>query len=112
MADRFAIVVLARARLDVEAIYSWLHERSPGGANRWYAAFHESANSLAIASDRHGLAPESAFVSQPVRQCVFKTPAGRNYRLLYLVVGAQVRILRVRGPGQPPVQLSDDEYNG
>jgi hypothetical protein len=46
------------------------------------------------------LAPESAEVDYPVQQFLFKTPRGRKYRILYTIVGDEVRVLHVRGPGQ------------
>jgi plasmid stabilization system protein ParE len=31
----YRVVVLARARLDVDVIYDWIADRSPEGAQRW-----------------------------------------------------------------------------
>ncbi len=104
---RFHVKILSRARADVAAIYSWLNQRTSVGANRWYQAFIDSANSLEYQPNRHALAPEAAVVAKPIRQCFFKTPAGRLYRILFLMVGDEVRILRVRGPGQSQVQSED-----
>ena len=42
-----------------------------------------------------------------VRQALFKTRRGRIYRMLFTIVGNEVRILRVRGPGQAPVVADD-----
>lgn len=38
-----------------------------------------------------------------VRQALFKTRRGRVYRALFFLEGRDVFILRVRGPGQAPV---------
>jgi plasmid stabilization system protein ParE len=103
----FHVNILSRARVDVDAIYSWLSERTLVGASRWYGAFIDSANSLEYQPDRHGLAPEATVVAEPIRQCFFKTPVGRLYRILFLIVGDEVRILRVRGPGQSQVRAGE-----
>jgi len=57
--------------------------------------------------DSFGLAPEGELLVEDIRQCLFKTPKGRSYRVLYLIESDKVVVLRVRGPGQPP--LSADE---
>jgi len=101
------VVILRRADEDTSAIYVWLAKRSVAGAGRWYRTFLDAAASLSSNPFRCGSAPESAAVGYDVRQHLFKTPRGRKYRLLYLVTGDEVRILRIRGPGQAPVTGSD-----
>jgi plasmid stabilization system protein ParE len=101
------VVILRRADEDTNTIYVWLAKRSVAGAGRWYRAFLDAAASLSSDPFRCGSAPESATVGYDVRQHLFKTPRGRKYRLLYLVTDDEVRILRIRGPGQAPVTGSD-----
>ena len=38
---------------------------------------------------------------------VFKTPHGRNYRLLFIIMEGEVRVLRVRGPHQKRLSRRD-----
>jgi plasmid stabilization system protein ParE len=104
---KFRVVLLRHAEDDTNAIYIWLAKRSVAGAGHWYHAFLDAAESLSNNPSRCGLAPESAAVGYEIRQHLFKTPRGRKYRLLYLVAGNEVRILRVRGPGQAPVAGAD-----
>jgi plasmid stabilization system protein ParE len=103
----YRVFVLRRAEEDTDAIYLWLAKRSTAGAARWYRAFLDAAASLSEHPQRCGLAPESAAVGYEVRQHFFKTRRGWKYRLLYVVAGEEVRILRVRGPGQAPVDTTD-----
>jgi plasmid stabilization system protein ParE len=110
VASEYSVVVLARARGDVDAIYTWLRRRSPSGAVRWYTAFLQAANSLGVNPDRHGFAPESTEVGRAIHQKIFKTRSGRNYRMLFIIFDNEVRVLRVRGPGQPP--LSSNALSG
>jgi plasmid stabilization system protein ParE len=103
----YRVVILRRADADTNAIYVWLAKRSVAGAGRWYRAFLNAAASLSNNPFRCGSAPESVAVGYDVRQHLFKTPRGRKYRLLYLVTGDEVRVLRIRGPGQAPVTGAD-----
>ncbi len=101
------VTVLRRARRDIDHILEWIGKRSRPGAARWHAALQEAVAGLREDPTRFALAPESEDLGQPVRERLFKTRRGRVYRLLFLVVGSDVRILRVRGPGQAP--LTEDE---
>ena len=105
----FAVHIASRAWSDADAIFAWIAARSPAGASRWYAAFLSAARELASNPDRYGLAPESEVVGRPIRQQFFKTRRGRVYRLLFVVQHDEVTILRIRGPGQPPVSANEIE---
>ena len=107
MESRFQVILLRLAREDVDSIYEWLTERSPAGASRWYSALLDASKSLETVPDRHALAPEASEVTEPVRQCLFRTRAGRLYRILFVIAGCEVRILRVRGPGQQLIATND-----
>jgi plasmid stabilization system protein ParE len=96
-----------RARADVDHIYNWINARSPQGAIRWYAAFLDAASKLSIEPARHPKALDCEHLSEEIRECFFRTPRGRTYRLLFLIRASEVRVLRVRGPGQPPVTPDD-----
>ena len=109
MDQQFKVKLLRLAQEDVDSIFCWLQERSAGGANRWYSAFQEAAMELSREPERYGLAPEASMLTEAVRQRFFKTKAGRLYRILFLIVDAEVRVLRVRGPGQEMVQLDAPE---
>lgn len=53
------------------------------------------------------LAPEAEDIGEEIRQTLFRTRAGRTYRVLFIIVGDEVRVLRIRGAGQAPVTLED-----
>jgi len=42
-----------------------------------------------------------------IHQALFKTPRGRRYRIVFELTETEIRILRVRGPGQPPLRRRD-----
>jgi plasmid stabilization system protein ParE len=103
----YRVVVLARARLDVVTIYDWIADRSLEGAQRWLEQFEEATATLETNPFIAPLAPESGSFDIEVRHILFRTRSGRTYRAVFTVVDGEVRLLRVRGPGQPPLQPRD-----
>lgn len=102
------VVIQERARDDIDEILEWIGKRSPEGARRWLAELWTSIDDLAHEPDRFALAAEAARLGVSVRERLFRTRRGRNYRLLFLVDRLVVRVLRVRAPGQRPVETLDE----
>jgi plasmid stabilization system protein ParE len=105
----YTVVLLDRARGDVQPIYDWIAERSPEGAERWFAGFEEAVTALQVNPFVSPIAPEDEFFAYEIRHLIFQTRRGRPYRAILTVVGDQVRILRVRGSGQPPLTPQGSE---
>jgi plasmid stabilization system protein ParE len=103
----YTVRTLPRAEFDAQQIYDWISERSPDGARRWWLAFEEACDRLKRETVDHALAPEADWIGREIRQSLFKTPQGRYYRLLYVIVGNEVRVIRVRGPGQPDLKVDE-----
>lgn len=103
----FVVRSSPRAESDTQRIYDWIRERSAQGAKRWWLAFEEACKRLSAQPNNFGLAPEAFQAGYDVRQILFQTIHGHPYRALYVIIEGEVRILRVRGPGQPILQ--DDE---
>ena len=99
--------VLPRAKKDFRHIFSYIEAQSVQGSNRWKDAFRECTNRVASNPERIARAPENDFAKLELRQALFKTPKGLTYRMVFTVLDETVLILRVRGPGQPP--LTEDE---
>lgn len=99
--------IFPRAEQDAQKIFDWIAERSPQGANSWFAALEAATQKVLHDSSIYALAPENELVNCGLRQFLFKTRQGNLYRGLFTVVDDEVRILRIRGPGQPP--LAPDE---
>lgn len=104
---RYRVIVLARARHDVASIYDWIAERTTEGAQRWLEQFEKAAAALEANPFIAPLAPESGSFDIEIRSIAFRTRAGRTYRAVFTVADDEVRILRVRGPGQPPLRSAD-----
>ena len=103
----FRVSTLPRAEADVRAIARYVRERSPRGADAWLTAFEQAIHHLEQFADGCGEAAENGQFEIEVRQALFKTRRGRVYRLLFTIVDDEVRILRVRGPGQASVDSEE-----
>lgn len=99
--------ILRRAARDAQQIFDYIKERSPQGAVAWWTAFNESANSAAERPLGYGLLQKDHLVSYQLQQALFKTRNGRVYRFMFTVVEDELRILRVRGPGQPGLETDE-----
>jgi plasmid stabilization system protein ParE len=103
----FAVRVLHRAQIDADLILRWISERSPECAIRWSQVYDKSLLDRRRDANEHKLAPESMELNIELRQKFFKTRRGRSYRLIYTIIENEVRVLRVRGPGQAPIPEDD-----
>ena len=100
----YVVSLLRRADHDAKRIYRWLANRSPTGALRWYEALLDTLEVVRQRPSDCPLADEAELAALDIRQRLFKTRRGRFYRVLFIISGQQVRVLRVRGPGQRPLQ--------
>jgi plasmid stabilization system protein ParE len=101
--------ILPRAADDVQCIFDYLAKHSPQGAADWWDAFDSAAQEATRGLVEHPLAPENGSTPFELRQVIFKTRAGRRYRFVFTIVDNELRIVRVRGPGQP--SLKSDEVD-
>lgn len=103
-----SIQILGRARADIDRIYIWLRRRSPQRAATWYDALHEAVNRIAERPDSHPRVSETGSRwNRDIRQVLFKTSRGRRYRIVFDLTESEIRLLRVRDPGQPPLRRID-----
>lgn len=103
----FRVRTLQRASTDILSITNYIYERSPQGAAAWLDAFEKAKCRLAENADCYSEADENERFEIDVKQSLFKTRRGRVYRIVFTIIRDEVRILRVRGPGQGPITLSD-----
>jgi len=97
------LTVFPRAEHDAEMIFDWIAERSLRGANHWFAVLQVAVRKVAENPAIYALAREDDLVNCNLRQFLFKTRQGNVYRGLFTIVDDEIRILRIRGPGQPPL---------
>jgi len=103
----YRVVVTDEASRDADVIFAWLRRRSPAGARRWYEAFLDSAASLTRNPEAYAPIPRTSQLGFVVRSKPFGTVHGNTYQLLFVVIDFDIRILRVRGPGQRSVRRRD-----
>ncbi|QDU90659.1 hypothetical protein Pla175_40680 [Pirellulimonas nuda] len=103
----YQVRVLLLAQYDVEEIFDYLRSRSPEGAASWYRAWRSMLLRVAENPFAFGFAPENGRRSYELRQSMFKTPQGRRYRAVFSVLEKEVRIIRVRSPGQRPMRAGE-----
>jgi plasmid stabilization system protein ParE len=101
------LIIFPRAEQDAQRIFDWLAARSPQGADNWFIALEDAIKRLLDNPTVYALAPEDEAVHCDLRQFLFRTRHGNIYRGLFTIVGNEIRVLRLRGPGQPP--LAQDE---
>jgi plasmid stabilization system protein ParE len=105
---RFRVQLLWRAERDVDATIAWLSERSPAGAATWHRTWDDTVDILRASADFYAVAPENEGQELEVRQILFQTPKGRQYRALYTIQAPVVYVMHIRGSGQdlvPPGEL-------
>lgn len=88
---RYQVLLQTGAADDLAAIEAIIAADSPRNAARWYADMRRRISSLAAMPNRFPVAPESAEVGVTVRQMTTG-----NYRVLYVIEGAWVRVVHVR----------------
>lgn len=101
---KYDVIALRRADDDVRHIARWIAERSLQGAESWLDTYQQVLARLAEHADSFPVALEDPGCSIPIKEALFRTRHGHTYRAVFTIVGSEVRILRVRGPGQPPLQ--------
>ena len=98
-----SVLLLRRAKADYRHLFSYLEERSPQGALNWEESLEAGLARLRSNPLIYGLAPENMHFDFELRQLLFKTRYGRVYRAVYRVVGNEVTVFRICGPGQSPL---------
>lgn len=102
----YHIETTRQAKADRSSIFDYIAERSPDGALRWLAAYEQAVESL-LENPHRGFAPENQDHAEEIRQLLFKTRHGLQYRLLFFIRGDTVYILHVRAPGQTLLDPGD-----
>lgn len=102
----YEVVLLQNAQQEFNETIDWIATYSQAGVQSWMSAFEKVLLRLENDPFSFGLAIENASVEYEVRQATFRTVRGKYYRLLFTIVGNQVRVLHLRSPGQDAPRLS------
>jgi len=100
----YRVVVTARARADALEAFTWLAERSPDAAERWFLALQEAIEGLSTTPERHPVAEEeSELLGVAIRQMLYGKR--RNvYRLLFSIQDDVVTLHYVRHTSRGPIE--------
>lgn len=85
---------------ELNAATSWIAERAPDTAQRWFDGFVDLLATLCDQAEVHGVAPEDEHVEVEIRQIIYRTSSRRANRALYTIRGNEAVILGIRRPGQ------------
>jgi plasmid stabilization system protein ParE len=98
---------LTQAKADLRNALHYLAGFAPVAAQRWADGFEDAIASLATNPERWGLAPESGLMGLEIRQLIYRAKSGSASRALFVVADDEVRVLRIRRPGEK--LLSEDD---
>jgi len=102
----FRVLVDPAALREAEETFLWLRRRAPREAARWFHELWAAVDSLREMPNRCALAPESLVLRRGIRQLLFgKAPD--VYRVLFVVVNDEVRVLRIRHGAQKQLDRRD-----
>lgn len=96
------------AEKDLDQAYHWAAANAPATARRWLDKFAETIKSLSSNPERCGFAPEHQKLKRELRQLQY----GRRpnvFRVVFLVEGSTVRVLRIRRAAQRFLRRSELE---
>lgn len=92
---RYRITVTANAKTNLRDYYLRAAQLAPVTADRWLARFEAAIQSLAEHPERCEIAAENDAVEPTIRQLLFGR-SGSVFRVLFTVIGDEVRILHIR----------------
>ena len=102
----FHVNVTVRARRDVERVVNAVRTKTPINASRWHARVWASFGRLKYLPSRFGRCDESDDLGLEIREYVFGKRQGA-FRVVYLIDGQTVHILRVIHASHGPLTLDD-----
>lgn len=97
----------SRAIRDLDAARDFIRQSAPETADRWYLSALETLLQLEKNPQIWPLAPEDVEFTFDLRQFLFRTKSRLANRVLFTIVGDEVRILAIRRPGQPLITKND-----
>jgi plasmid stabilization system protein ParE len=102
----FRVNITARARRDVERVVNAVRTKAPINAARWHARIRTSFRKLTYLPTRFGLCDEADDLGLEIREYVFGKRQGA-FRVVYIIDGQTVHILRVVHASHGPLTLAD-----
>ena len=104
----FRVLVDPAALVEAEETFLWLRRRAPREAEGWFHGLWAAIGSLQEMPTRCPLARESNVLRRTIRQLLFGRPPN-VYRVLFVVVNDEVRVLRIRHGARRRLERLDPE---
>lgn len=102
----YVVHIFPRAMADLRAAVLWRKQQSPSAASRWLSRLIMAVHSLANNPERCPLADEADDLGLSLRELLY----GRKhnvYRILFVIEGLAVNVLRVRHAAQDRLTPAD-----
>ena len=96
----------AEAKHDLKQAVEYIAEHAPLAAQRWLKGFLAAVKSLKTNPEQWPLAKESESLGIVLREWYFRTKSSAT-RAVFIIVDKEVRVLRVRRPGQDLLRETD-----
>jgi plasmid stabilization system protein ParE len=102
------VVITGPAQRDIDQAVTWWSEhRSSEQAERWYNQIYPAIATLAEQPDRYPTSPEADLLPTGLRQLHFGSGRRTTHRIVFTIVGWEVRVLRVRHVAQQNLTTED-----
>lgn len=104
----YRVVIMRSAEREIRQIVDWWRDhRSIEQAERWYRKIYPAIATLARQPQRCPVSPETDLVPTGLRQLHFGIGRRATHRIIFTVVGQEVRVMRVRHAAQRNLTLDD-----
>jgi plasmid stabilization system protein ParE len=104
----YRVFTVPAAERDIHrAVKWWADHRSGEQAERWYTRIYPAIGTLSETPDRCPVASESDLLPGGLRQLHFGVGSRATHRIIFTIVGQEVRVLRVRHVAQQSLSLED-----
>lgn len=105
---KYRVVVTGPAKRDIrESVSWWRSNRSTAQAERWYEKIIPAIATLTENPHRCPISPETDLLPSGLRQLHFGLRRKVTHRIVFTVVGSEVRVLRVRHVAQQDLDPDD-----
>jgi plasmid stabilization system protein ParE len=108
---KYEVVLTREAEHNVRSILAWYSDRSQSAADRWYAAFFKSIESLSNYPERYSFARENSRFPIELRQLNFGGGRKSTHRIICTIRGAQVVVYTVRHVAQQDWRPDDESVS-
>jgi len=102
------VQIMPIAEIDIDEAYEWWRDnRSVEQANLWYHEIFQAMLGLSTSALRRPQAPEATILGVDLRELYFGIGPHPTHRVVFIIDGTTVKILRVRHLSRGRLMASD-----